>query len=117
MTQTTQCEQQCGDQFHRSSFRAGDLAIQLTSAKEPDHALQGRQRSQLFGKNIKIIGNETVVISGDMIEAKGGKQSKIGVGDQNSVYDKCEKVATSGAGITSSAVGEHNISGAVVKIN
>jgi type VI secretion system secreted protein VgrG len=70
----------------------------------------------IVGKNIKIIGNETVVVSGDTIEVKGGKESKIGVGGQNSVYNT-EKVATSGAGITSTAVGEHNISGAVVKIN
>jgi type VI secretion system secreted protein VgrG len=70
----------------------------------------------IVGKNIKIIGNETIVASGDKIEVKGGKESKIGVGGQNSVYNT-EKVATSGAGITCTAVGEHNISGAVVKIN
>jgi type VI secretion system secreted protein VgrG len=70
----------------------------------------------IVAKNIKIIGNQTVVISGDLVEAKGGKESKIGVGGQNTVYNT-EKVATSGAGITVTAVGEHNISGAVVKIN
>jgi hypothetical protein len=44
------------------------------------------------GENIQIIGNETVVVSGDTIEVKGGKESKIGVGGQNSVYN------TEGAG-------------------
>jgi type VI secretion system secreted protein VgrG len=92
-----------------------ELAIQLTSGKS-QITLYKDGTITIFGKNIKIIGDETVVVSGKKIDVTGGEQSTIGVGNQNSVYDKSQ-VTTSGAGITSTAVGEHNISGAVVKIN
>jgi type VI secretion system secreted protein VgrG len=70
----------------------------------------------ISAKNIKIIGSETVNISGDSIEVKGFSKSWIGVGSQNTVYNK-QSVETSGAGITSNAKGEHNVLGAIVKIN
>ena len=46
----------------------------------------------------------------------GGAEAKIGVGSQNVSCDTT-KVAVSGAAINSSAVGMHEITGAVVKIN
>jgi type VI secretion system secreted protein VgrG len=55
----------------------------------------------ISGKNISILGSETV---------------KTGVGNQNMVCD-VQKVTTSGAALNSNAVGVHTITGAVVKIN
>jgi type VI secretion system secreted protein VgrG len=96
-------------------FLQAALAIQLTSGKS-QILLDKDGKITIVGENIEIVGNQTVKVSGKSIEIKGGDESKIGVGNQNTVYNK-EKVATSGAGITSSAVGEHSVSGAVVKIN
>ncbi len=70
----------------------------------------------IVGKNISIVGNETVKVGSKSIGIQGGDETKIGVGGQNTCYDKA-KVTTSGAGIASNAVGEHGITGAVVKIN
>jgi type VI secretion system secreted protein VgrG len=71
---------------------------------------------KLTGKNLTIIGEQTVKVGSDNITVEGKSESKIGVGGQNTKYDKSQ-VQTSGAGIASTAVGEHNITGAVVKIN
>jgi type VI secretion system secreted protein VgrG len=71
---------------------------------------------EIHGKNITIIGDQTVKVGGDSITVEGKTESKIGVGNQNTVYNTSQ-VQTSGAGIASTAVGSHNISGAVVKIN
>jgi len=68
------------------------------------------------GKNISILGEESVVASGKKVHNLGGEEAKIGVGNQNTVYDK-QKAATSGAAISSAAVGQHEITGAIVKIN
>jgi hypothetical protein len=57
-----------------------------------------------------------VKIGGNKIGVQGGEETKIGVGGQNTCYNK-EKVMTSGAGIASNAVGEHDITGGIVKIN
>ncbi len=58
----------------------------------------------------------TIKLSGANIEISGTDTTKIGVGNQNMACDK-GKVATSGAAINSSAVGTHEITGAMVKIN
>ena len=50
------------------------------------------------------------------MEVSGKEEVKVGVDSQNAVYNK-QKVATSGAAINSSAVGMHEITGALVKIN
>ena len=67
-------------------------------------------------ESVKVFGDQTVKVSGDSIGISAGNETKIGVGGQNTIYDK-QKVSTSGAGISSSAVGEHDITGAIVKIN
>jgi type VI secretion system secreted protein VgrG len=58
----------------------------------------------------------TIKMEGTNIEISGGNSVKVGVGNQNVTCDK-QKVATSGAAINSSAVGMHEITGALVKIN
>ncbi|WP_020394448.1 type VI secretion system Vgr family protein [Thiolinea disciformis] len=56
---------------------------------------------KLAGKNISILGTQKV---------------EVGVGTQNTTFDNT-KIASSAAEITSAAVGTHNITGALVKIN
>jgi type VI secretion system secreted protein VgrG len=70
----------------------------------------------ITGKKIFIIGNETVKASGDKFEASGGTEAKLGTGNQN-ITTSTSKTALSGAAINASAVGMHEITGAVVKIN
>lgn len=65
---------------------------------------------------INVLGDKMVKISGDKIDAGGGTEAKLGVGNQNITCDKT-KAAISGAAINSSAVGMHEITGALVKIN
>jgi type VI secretion system secreted protein VgrG len=65
---------------------------------------------------VNIFGDKTITASGDSIGISGGSEAKIGVGGQNTTYDK-QKLANSGAAISSSAVGQHEITGALVKIN
>ncbi|QDV26397.1 type VI secretion system Vgr family protein [Aureliella helgolandensis] len=65
---------------------------------------------------INVLGDKMVKISGKMVEASGGKEAKLGVGNQNITCD-LTKAAISGAAINSSAVGMHEITGALVKIN
>jgi type VI secretion system secreted protein VgrG len=65
---------------------------------------------------INVLGDKMVKISGDKVDAGGGTEAKLGVGNQNITCDKT-KAAISGAAINSSAVGMHEITGALVKIN
>jgi type VI secretion system secreted protein VgrG len=70
----------------------------------------------LSGKNIKVIGTADVNLSAPKVGAAGGEEAKLGVGSNAVTCDK-QKVNTSGAAINSTAVGMHEISGALVKIN
>jgi type VI secretion system secreted protein VgrG len=70
----------------------------------------------LSGKNIKVIGTADVNLSAPKVGAAGGDEAKLGVGSNAVTCDK-QKVNTSGAAINSTAVGMHEISGALVKIN
>jgi type VI secretion system secreted protein VgrG len=58
----------------------------------------------------------TISLTGENISISGNQQTMIGVAAQTVTCDN-GKVTTSGAGITSTAVGVHEISGALVKIN
>lgn len=96
-------------------FLNAAMAIQLTSGAS-QVTLESDGTITIVGKKINIVGSQSVEISGDTVETKAGTSAKIGVGGQNTVYNT-QKVATAGAAISSSAAGEHDISGAVVKIN
>jgi type VI secretion system secreted protein VgrG len=91
------------------------LSIRLTSGAS-QITLQKDGTITITGKTVRIHGSDSVVIGGDAITITGNNTAAIGVGNQNTVYDT-SKVATSGAGIASNAVGEHDITGAIVKIN
>ena len=71
---------------------------------------------KLIGKKVQIQGDDEVKVGGKKIEVSAGDEAKLGVGNQNVTCDKT-KVGVSGAAINSSAVGMHEITGAVVKIN
>jgi len=58
----------------------------------------------------------TITLAGVNISIAGTATTKTGVGNQNVICDT-QKVATSGAAISSSATGMHEITGALVKIN
>ena len=86
----------------------------------------------ITGKNITIDGSETVTVksggsqvvwtpndikaSSALVDVVGTSKASIGVTSQTVVCDT-SKVAVSGAAVNSSAVGMHEITGAVVKIN
>jgi type VI secretion system secreted protein VgrG len=66
--------------------------------------------------SITLNHDGTILISGKLITVSGTDEVSMGVGSQNVKCDK-QQVATSGAAISSSAMGKHEISGAVVKLN
>ena len=71
---------------------------------------------EIHGKNIVVIGDTDMKQSAPQVEITGGQQAKLGVGNQNMVCNTA-KTAISGAAINSSAVGMHEITGGLVKIN
>jgi type VI secretion system secreted protein VgrG len=70
----------------------------------------------LTGVSIKVLASADFTASSPKSLVSGDETAKLGVGNQNVVCDK-QKVAVSGAAINSSAVGMHEINGALVKIN
>ena len=92
-----------------------DILIQSGNAKITLNA-----KTEIFlvcgESSMSMKADGTITISGKDISILGGKTVKAGVGNQNVVCDQ-QKVATAGAAINSSAVGMHEISGALVKIN
>lgn len=66
--------------------------------------------------SIKMLSDGTIEIKGVKILIEGSQEVKIGVGNQNSVYNT-QKIQNSGAAINSTAIGIHEIAGALVKIN
>ena len=65
---------------------------------------------------ISMKSDGTIAISGTSISITGTQEVKAGVGAQT-VTCNPQKVQVSGAGVSASAVGVHEISGALVKIN
>ncbi len=70
----------------------------------------------LEGVNIKSLGNALVYASAPTVEAAGTQTARMGVGRQSVTCD-VSLVSISGSGINATAVGTHEISGALVKIN
>ena len=68
------------------------------------------------GQHILIDGGQSLKASADKVEATAGNQASLGVSNQK-VTCNTTKVEISGAAINSSAIGMHEITGAVVKIN
>lgn len=93
----------------------GDITIKSKTAKITIDAA-----TEIFlhcgGSTLSMLQNGNIKIAGQNIEIAGEVTTKIGVGNQNVICDT-SKVATSGAAINSSATGQHEITGALVKIN
>ncbi|HKX27674.1 MAG TPA: type VI secretion system tip protein TssI/VgrG [Blastocatellia bacterium] len=69
------------------------------------------------GESLLILkADGTITLSGVKINISADTEVKTGVGNQNTVFNR-SKVETSGAAINTSAVGMHEISGALIKIN
>jgi type VI secretion system secreted protein VgrG len=92
-----------GDQIRLVS---GDSSITLTKAG----------KITIHCKNLEVIGDTDIKASAPKVAISGGDEAKIGVGNQQMTCDKA-KVSVSGAAINASAVGTHEITGALVKIN
>jgi len=66
--------------------------------------------------DIKLVGDTQVKISAPSVQVSGKNEAIMGVGSQSVKCDPSQ-VAVAGAAIKSSATGQHDISGAIVKIN
>ncbi len=71
---------------------------------------------ELKGVSITIEGTKDVTLNAPKISINGKQETVMGVGSQAVKCDPA-KVSVSGAAVSSSAVGIHEISGALVKIN
>jgi type VI secretion system secreted protein VgrG len=70
----------------------------------------------IIGKSLKLHGDKDVKVDAPKIAVEAAEEGKIGCSTQNSRYTP-QKTEHSGVAINSSAVGMHEITGAVVKIN
>ena len=66
--------------------------------------------------SIELKKDGTILISGKTVSITGTAEASVGVGTQNVKYDNA-KVTTSGAAISTTAVGVHELTGALIKIN
>jgi type VI secretion system secreted protein VgrG len=78
--------------------------------------LEANGKISIDGVNIIVTGRRDIKESAPTVEISGTRQTVMGVSSQTVTCDTA-KVATSGAGISATAVGVHEISGAMVKIN
>jgi type VI secretion system secreted protein VgrG len=92
-----------GDQIRLVS---GDSSITLTKDG----------KITIHCKKLEVIGDTEIKASAPKVEITGGDEAKFGVGNQQMTCDKT-KVSVSGAAINATAVGTHEITGALVKIN
>jgi type VI secretion system secreted protein VgrG len=91
------------------------ISIQSTDA---DIVIDGKTQIKLISgaSSLVLKSDGTIVLSGKDIKVSGTDQTVTGVGNQTVTCDK-QQVAVAGAAISSAAVGKHEISGAVVKLN
>jgi type VI secretion system secreted protein VgrG len=71
---------------------------------------------KIVGKSVVVEGKDDATMEAPKATVSGGDEAKLGVGSQQVTCNKM-KVNVSGAAINSSAVGMHEIAGALVKIN
>jgi len=88
------------------TLRSGDSTITLAS----------NGTITIGCKHLAIVADADIKASAPTVEITAGDEAKFGVGNQQMTCDKA-KVSVSGAGINASAVGTHEITGALVKIN
>jgi type VI secretion system secreted protein VgrG len=95
-------------------IEAGEL-IQLV-AGDSSIVLKKDGTITIIGKNVAIEGTAEVRVEAPKVAVSGGDEAKLGVSNQQ-VTCNTMKVNISGAAINASAVGMHEIAGALVKIN
>jgi len=92
-------------------------AIKIESTDATIEVLAAEQITLHTGQSTMVMKKDgSIRIDGVKIEIIGTEQVKIAVGSQMVICSP-QEVSSSGANITASAVGTHNISGALVKIN
>jgi type VI secretion system secreted protein VgrG len=99
---------------HNVKIDGGDK-ITLISG-ESSMVMEKNGKITIKCKNLMVTGDVDIKASAPKVEITGGDEAKVGVGNQQMTCDKT-KVNVSGAAINSSAVGMHEITGALVKIN
>ena len=98
----------------------GASSITLTpdtiTLNSPNIIIEGT--TQIKGSSPKIVfaADKEATVSAPDVKVSGTKETTIGVGSQTMKCDT-SKVAVAGAAISSSATGQHDITGAIVKIN
>jgi len=91
--------------------------IVVTSSSAHVHVSGGTEVKLSSGSAFILIKSTgEIQIHGTKVEMIGTSESKMGVGSQN-VTCNPQKVETGGAAITTAAVGVHEISGAMIKLN
>lgn len=95
-------------------IQAGDKITLLTG--ESSLVMQSDGTIILKGKNVVVEGTADVKVEAPKIGVSGGQETKMGVSNQQITCDNA-KVSVSGAAVNSTAIGMHEIVGAVVKIN
>ena len=77
----------------------------------------GDEISLSVGKSLLVMKKDgTITLSGTDISITATKKTEMGVGSQNTTHDT-KQIESTGAQITSAAIGTHNITGALIKIN
>ncbi|NJD10345.1 MAG: type VI secretion system tip protein VgrG [Gemmatimonadetes bacterium] len=95
-------------------IQAGDKIELITGDSSMTLAKDGTIK--IVGKKVSIEGKDEVKVDAPKIAVSGGQEVKAGVGSQLVTWNTA-KVSVSGAAINATAVGTHEIAGAVVKIN
>jgi len=90
----------------------------LTQSAEANIMLTAATQIALVtGDSMLVLNSDgTIILSGKKLQITGTQETKMGVGTQN-VTCNTAKVETAGAAITAAAVGVHEVTGALVKIN
>lgn len=77
----------------------------------------GNEISFSVGNSLLVMKKDgTIKLSGKDISITATKKTEMGVGSQNTTHDT-KQIESTGAQITSAAIGTHNITGALIKIN
>ena len=102
------------EQNNALTVKSGNSSI---TAESGNHAVTAKKEVQITGHDkLVAIGDNEVSVSGKKISITGTNEITIGVGSNSVVINK-QGVSVGGIKITSAAVGVHEISGAMIKIN
>ena len=99
---------------HVVTVKEGNLKHVVESG---NHTILAKKEAHITGEEKLIaIGNKEVSVSGKKVSITGTDEVVIGVGNNSIVINK-QGISIGGTKITSAAIGVHEISGALIKIN